>query len=208
MAQEQIVIKREINITYETLFDLLVREKNRDELQKLSESYFNDVTVYLREKENTLNNVTNSVSKEDLKRVDQQLENAKRIIKELYDRREKKVVMMALNCTRLNETKNNTGTLLDHEKQLFSALIKLLTQVRGEVLLAALEHYNEKINESVKVSQEQQTFKRVKLQVKLSTFVDTNLQSYGPFEPGQITELPLKFASILISAGKATEISE
>ncbi|MBI3032913.1 hypothetical protein HYY69_05535 [Candidatus Woesearchaeota archaeon] len=213
MVQEQVVIKREINITYETLFDLLVREKNRDELQKLSESYFNDVNVYLREKERALDTVNNTVSKDDLKRVEQQLENAKRIIKELYDRREKKIVMMALNCTRVNETKSNTDTLLEHEKQLFSALIKLLIQVREGILTTTLEQQigktNENVNEASKVlEQDQQTTKRVRMNVQLSKFVDTNLQSYGPFESGEITTLPLKFANLLISAGKATEEEE
>src|SRR3989344_4083177 len=44
MAEKSVVI------TYETLFELLNRERERPELQKLEQSFFADVVDYLREK--------------------------------------------------------------------------------------------------------------------------------------------------------------
>jgi DNA replication initiation complex subunit (GINS family) len=40
----------DVKITYETLFDLLRREKNRNELQQLDPSFYLDVVSYLKEK--------------------------------------------------------------------------------------------------------------------------------------------------------------
>ena len=48
---------KEINITYETLFELLKREKDLTDLQKLEPSFFNDFVDYLNEKKNLLDNL-------------------------------------------------------------------------------------------------------------------------------------------------------
>ncbi len=39
---------KDINITYESIFEILLREKNRGELQKLSEIFRTDLYNYLR----------------------------------------------------------------------------------------------------------------------------------------------------------------
>ena len=58
----------EVNITYETLFEILRREKNREELQKLDESFFNDVLNYVKEKKQQLNDLQ---TKDDLFAVEE-----------------------------------------------------------------------------------------------------------------------------------------
>ena len=42
--------KKDVVITYETLFDILRREKSRDELQELPISFFYDLMNYMNEK--------------------------------------------------------------------------------------------------------------------------------------------------------------
>jgi len=42
---------KEVNITYETLFELMRREKMREDLQEISPSFFDDVLEYLIEKQ-------------------------------------------------------------------------------------------------------------------------------------------------------------
>ena len=45
---------KEVNITYETLYELLKREKDMTDLQKLDSSFFNDFVDYLNEKKKML----------------------------------------------------------------------------------------------------------------------------------------------------------
>ena len=94
---------KEVNITYETLFEILRREKDKEELQKLSDSFFSDVIAYLEDKNKALKDVTLQ-SFADKKKFDEELENIKKILKDLYERREKKIVNLALNISR---TKSN-----------------------------------------------------------------------------------------------------
>ena len=70
----------EINISYETLFELLRREKTRDELQKLEDSFFTDVVNYLKEKEEFLQNQKKKqdlFAADEIYKAEKQLENIK-----------------------------------------------------------------------------------------------------------------------------------
>ena len=85
----------EINITFETLYDLLRREKGKEELQQLEETFFKEVVQYLQEKNRLLESKSGdddlfSVGEKD--KLEAELRNIKRILKELYDKREKKVI--------------------------------------------------------------------------------------------------------------------
>jgi DNA replication initiation complex subunit (GINS family) len=91
----------DIRINYETLFDLLRREKNREELQSLDKDFYEQVLAYLREKKDSLSKKEDelfvSAEREKLKI---QFQNIRRIIKELYEKREKKIINMATSRAR------------------------------------------------------------------------------------------------------------
>ena len=87
---------KEVNITYETLFELLKREKDMTDLQKLDPNFFNDFVDYLNEKSKVLDKEDSLFSYDEKKKVEKQIDNAKRIIKEIYERREKKILNIAL----------------------------------------------------------------------------------------------------------------
>ena len=86
---------KEVNITYEVLFELLKREKDTADLQKLEPNFFNDFVDYLNEKKNMLGKEDTLFSYDEKKKTEKQIENAKRIIKEIYERREKKILNIA-----------------------------------------------------------------------------------------------------------------
>ncbi|MFW5746291.1 MAG: hypothetical protein ACOCWQ_01935, partial [Nanoarchaeota archaeon] len=91
------------NLTYEKLFELLRSEKNNAALQKLSETFFEDVQIYMDSKLAIIKKHSDSenvFSQKELEKTSKQLANAKKILKMLYDLREKKIVTMALNKSR------------------------------------------------------------------------------------------------------------
>lgn len=126
--------EKEITITYETLFELLRREKTREELQKLNLSFFTDVVAYLREKQELFKAQQDELFFGDEKnKTAMQLQNIRKILTELYDRREKKIFNLAMIRAR---TKGlvDMGSLLDEEKKLCDALVHLLEGYRGSIL--------------------------------------------------------------------------
>ena len=112
--------EKEINITYETLFELLRREKNREELQKLDKSFYQDVVSYLKGKEEAIEQLK---TKQDLfvgeekAKAEKQLENIRKILKEFYDKREKKIIEMTMDASRTSSIAIDTSAMLQEEKQ-------------------------------------------------------------------------------------------
>jgi len=133
---------KEVRITYETLYEILRREKSTDELQKLDSSFCTDVISYLRDKTKILADAAGkfdvfSVNERDSTQV--QMNNIKRILKELYEKRERKIIDMALNKSRTNSSIIDTANLLDIERPIYNELIKTLDNFRKEILHAMLE---------------------------------------------------------------------
>ena len=142
----------EIRITYETLFELLRREKNREELQDLSETFFADVADYLNGKNNLLKKPDDDIfSSTERSKTSKQLENAKRIFIEIYGWREKKIMNMAVEKSITSSRLIDTSPLLDEEQRLFDDLAEIIGKYRKGLLYNVLES---KIPETNKQDQE------------------------------------------------------
>lgn len=129
--------EKEVVITYETLFELLRLEKSREELQKLSDTFFDDLISYVNNKKTRFESKESQgilFQRDEREIARQELENIKKIVKELYDRREKKIIANALNKARTGITLVDSSKMLAPEKMLFSAVSSLLTQFREKVL--------------------------------------------------------------------------
>jgi|FLOH01.1.fsa_nt_gi DNA replication initiation complex subunit (GINS family) len=126
-----------VKITYETLFDLLRREKSREDLQELEEVFYNDVMVYLEQKKKFLQekaSQTGLFGSPDSDKAKIQIQNIKKIVKELYERREAKILKLAVNKARTGSNIANTIAMLSHEKVFFNEALELLTNSRGRIL--------------------------------------------------------------------------
>ena len=89
-----------IKITLETLYDILRNEKKKEDLQKLEGTFYIDVVEYLREKisfwkkEPKIKDIFASGERDKL---EYELRSIHRILKEIYEKREKKIIDIALN---------------------------------------------------------------------------------------------------------------
>jgi DNA replication initiation complex subunit (GINS family) len=125
----------EIKITYETLFDLLRREKNREELQPLDADFYEQVLAYLREKETLLSRKEDtSYFSNDKEKLKVQFQNIRRLVKELYERREKKIINIALIKARTGSDVIDKSTMLPCENEFFLELEKVFSKYKGEIV--------------------------------------------------------------------------
>ncbi len=209
---------QEVVITYETLFELLKRERERTDLQKLEPSFFSDIINYIQDKKKILEAKSDSVfAPEEKKKTERQLDNIYKIIKELYERREKKIISLALDKSRTKSNLIDTTALLKEEKVFFEAVTNILDTYRDEILTSTL---NEKMPfmQAFGDKRPKEEFKSA-LEIKKSTkllrflshiprFVGPELEEYGPYEEENMANLPEEIADILISKAKAEEIKE
>ena len=211
---------QEVIITYETLYDLLKRERDRPELQKLDETFFIDVIRYIKDKKKILEAKTDSVfAPDERKKTERQLENIHKILKELYERREKKVMAIALDKSRTKSNLIDTTSLLKEERTFLDAMTGLLDTYREAILhtvlneqmpfMKPIEAKQEKPKEDFKSALElKKTTKLVRFIQKVPKFVGAELEEYGPFEEENIANLPIEIADILINKSKVEEIKE
>ena len=127
----------DIVITYDTLYDILRREKNTLEIQELEPNFIHDVLEYLREKNHLYESKANDHSLfgfGEKKQLLMQIENIQKILRELYAVREKKLLILARDVSVTNNQIVNKGLLLDYEKTLFDQILLNLNNYRMGVL--------------------------------------------------------------------------
>jgi len=122
----------DIHITYEALFDLLRKERSLNELQHLDPDFWIHVLTYIttRETEAKL-----KLGLSDSEKMRLQIINVKKIIQEIYERREKKIVNLALNVIRTDASGFvDTQNMLADEKIIFNEFVGLLKSYHKCVL--------------------------------------------------------------------------
>jgi len=208
---------KEVVITYETLYDAFRKEKSREELQQLSPKFLVEVLNYLKEKHQAFDETQGKVdlfSSAEREKLTVQLQNIRKILRELYDRREKKIVDIAINKSRTQSNIIDTSNMLLHEKSLYRDLTCLFDQSRSNVLVRISE-LKEPVVEAeieqksvVPVLDAERKTKLVKFIQATEQFVGKELELYGPFEANDEAYLPTDIANILISKGSALEAEE
>ncbi len=126
----------DVQITYETLFDLLRKERSLEELQSLDDVFWSQVVGFVNNRKNFFER-TNSLEQE---KVRIQLQNINRILKEIYERREKKIVSLALNIVKTDNTAfADKRNMLPSEKEFFDEVIDLLIKYKQGILLQVFQ---------------------------------------------------------------------
>ena len=208
----------------------LTGQKNRVEIQQLEKSFFKDFVEYLKNKKQLLQEKQGQLggSSEDVTKLMIQIDNINKIMKELYDRREKKITNLALMNVRSGSSIPK-GSMLEIEEAFYSELLTLFSKYRKGVITNLINQELPSIEDSSPSEQQKQEDQTLGLKkegadnaspLHSSTdsmlvrflsyapkFVDENLETQGPFEAEEITTLPAQVAQVLINQGKAEEIS-
>ena len=191
-------------ITYEMLYDILRRERTRQEIQKLDNNLFEDINKYIIEKTKILADLKTKSSifaQKEIEKTDKQLNNIKKIVKEIYDKRESKILQLALSSAKTDKIQDNQS-LLPEEKPIFDDLNKILKENRERLLNKILE---EDIKPKV-IRSGQESIKLVRILNPIPKFIGDDLNEYGPFEEEYIASLPIRIAELLIKNHRAEEI--
>lgn len=206
-----------INITYETLFDFLRNEK-KPELQQLPPTFYADLVAYLKEKGRELATRPQSADPDDERRFSKQLQSIHRLVRDLYEMRERKIVDLAIIAAR--GSTSGTAALLPPEKELFDSMLSLLKGSRSSVLARLMaselpKGLSEAATQQAPAANEAKTAMQpapatqasaatlVRFLAHVPKFVGTELEVYGPFEPGDMASLPREIADILIAKKRA-----
>ncbi|MFH1592753.1 MAG: hypothetical protein ABIB47_05295 [Candidatus Woesearchaeota archaeon] len=195
-------------ITYESIYEGLRKEKYESEMQKLSPGFFAEVINYLKEKKSILDSQKSqdSIFSQEAEKTEKQLQNVKKLIRELYDRRENKLLQMAIFTSRTGIPADSPN-LLKEEEELYNSLIDVLKNYRGGILDNILALKNPQIIRPKDIKKEkQESTKLVRFLYPIPKFMGEDLNIYGPFNSEDIANLPPKVAQLLINKKRVKEV--
>ena len=196
-------------LTFENLYEVLRKEKNNEDLQKIDDEFFTYVKEYLNEKQNDLKSVnlkSDIFSHKEKENLTLQINNTKKELKELYDRREQKILSLAINKSKTNSTLIDTSSLILKETQLFEKLSETLLKFRDEFLNEQVTEIIQEITEEPIKINTIPGYAKVRFLENVDTFIGRELEEYGPYREEEIAEIPEDLAEILINDEKAIKL--
>jgi DNA replication initiation complex subunit (GINS family) len=170
----------ENSITFETIRKIQIEEKTLSKLAKLPENFYNNVSRYLEQKRRIGEG-----------RKDNEIKNLERIIEDIFNRRERKIVLSALLSARTNIPPEN---LTDEEEKFFESIMQIIKSRRENILNKILKSPEDKL--MVKV-----VFKK-----DVDEFVGSDLKTYGPFKANDVAEIPEENFKIFLDMGIVEEV--
>ncbi len=193
-------------LSYESLYEALRKEKTAPDLQTLNKDFFHQIIEYLEEKELLIKKQQDIM---ELQKSQVQLANIKKMIRELYERRESKIFQLSLFASRTRE-KPDLSPLVPEEKELFNSFLELLNDFREGILqnmLAARPLIMRSKAKPLKTELgEAKSTQTIRLLHAVPQFVGDDLQIYGPFEPEDVAAVPVKVAEVLVHKGRAEAV--
>jgi DNA replication initiation complex subunit (GINS family) len=198
----------DVIITYETLYELLMREKSRQEIQKFDKDFFDDIIKYIKDKKDILESQRskdNVFAAKEIERTMKQLESIYRILKELYEKRENKILTIALLNSR-SSSNIDTSVLLPEEIKFYECIRNNLSLYRKGILGNVLEGKLPVLKEPKVIKSDFQNKMLIRFVNPVPKFVGSNGFAYGPFEEEDIANLPEDIAKLLVEKGRAEEI--
>jgi len=208
----------EIAITFETLYDILMREKQREDLLPLEPSFYQDVITYLQEKMKVwekMSGDTDLFRLGERDKIENEIKNTRRVLKDIYERREKKIIGLAVNKSRIG-TELEAQNLMNEERMFYEGVTSVLDQYRHGVLLNLMQMKLPDIKQQkqssvvVELETPKQQLKKENKTVRfiqaVPKFVGSDLAIYGPFDEDDVAHVPADVAGILIKKGRAVEI--
>jgi len=208
----------EVVITYESLYELLRRERYRPELQRLDTSFYRNALNYLKEKQAILNSQEGKDSifaGSEIDKTRVQLRNVQKILRDIYEKREEKIVRLAIFNSRNNASVQNESALLPEEEGIFDSVKGVLSQYRGGILHNLLSSNapelpvkkEKALKTDGEIDKVNPGFIKVRIMASVPDFVGPDMNIYGPFEKGAVVELPKDISDVL-TANSQAEITE
>ena len=197
-------------ITYETIRNAHRAEKE-EELQKLPVGFFESVKSWFSHKEKLKD--TASLL---------EVENAKKLLEDIINRRERKLVLAALGTVR---GQMPPAGLTDDERKFFDNLVSILKTFRND-MNEKFRNYADIVEEKLEIAKksieqlkpaeepiENKFIKPngkllVKALADLPRFVGSDMESYGPLKIGDVIFVPDEVGKLLILRKVAENILE
>jgi DNA replication factor GINS len=189
--------RRDKMITYNDIYEAARKERYSEQLQPIPKNFIKEISDYLREKKEAAMKGNGDFSDGAVK-MKKQLENAVTLFRELVIRRRKKILGLVLIASETGISKQDFENMLQIEKELFEEIMKFV------------EGSDKKLNELINGGIEEKSVENSLILFidNVESFVGMNSEKMGPYDKGQIANIPKEIAKILVQSNKAEFIEK
>lgn len=156
----------EETITFELIRKIQREEQRSPKLSRIPDDFYKAVLAYIQQKR--------QIAKEDRRNV-LEVKSIERLVEDIFDRRERKVVNAAVNAARTNIQPEN---MAEEEKDFFDLVATSIRQ-RRETSLRKLF-----------AAEKGEQAGLIVFKDEVPEFVGSDMKNYGPFKKGDIAKLP------------------
>ncbi len=183
-------------ITYNDIYEAARKERYSTQLQPIPKNFVEEVSNYLKEKKEIASKQDDDFSDVILK-TKKQLENAITLFKELMLRRRKKILNLVLIAAETGISKQDFENMLRFEKELFEDFMK------------CIDSSDKKVSGILNGGKIEKTKNQLVVFIEaVDEFMDLEGGKMGPFEKGQVANIPKEIAKILVEDNKAESIEK
>ncbi len=194
----------EEGINYKNLRKIQQTEKISPTLTSITQSFYNDLSEYLKNLENRFEKESNS-QKQLLLR--DEIQNTKKIANNIYEQREKKILLAAISKARGGEPE--LKNLVEEEKKLFDSTLQTMNETREKILNKKTENREkpteEKSKAEEKKDEQNNTNPVVMVTNDVPEFIGTDANKYI-LKKGDVLSLPLDMSDTLSKRGVVKEV--
>ena len=194
----------EEGINYKTLRKIQQTEKTSPTLTSINQSFYSELSDYLKNLEDRFEK--ESYSQKQLLLRDE-IQNTKKIANNIYEQREKKILLAAISKARGGEP--DLKNLVDEEKKLFDTTLQIMKETREKILNKKAEN-KEKIKEEKSKNEEKKEEKNntnpiVMVTNDIPEFIGTDANKYI-LKKGDVLSLPVDMSKTLSKRGMVKEV--
>ncbi len=194
----------EEGINYKTLRKIQQTEKTSPTLTSIHQSFYNDLSEFLKNLEDRFEKESNS-QKQMLLR--DEIQNTKKIANNIYEQREKKILLAAISKARGGEPE--LKNLVDEEKKLFDTTLETMNETREKILNKKTENKENPTEETPKVEEKKEEQTNINPVVMVTNdipeFIGTDANKYV-LKKGDVLSLPGDMSDTLSKRGMVKEV--
>lgn len=184
-------------LTYNDIYEALRKERYSEQLQQINKNFVQEVSAYLKEKK-VISEKSGDIFSDAISKTKKQFENAISMFKELMLRRKKKLLNLAFVAAETGISKRDYENMLSFEKETFDKIMKSMDE--GDKNMAKLLNGQEQ--------EEKKKNKLITFLQDIDEFLGLDGEKLGPFKKGDIANLPVEVANILVVDNKAEAVEE
>ncbi|MFH1664317.1 MAG: hypothetical protein ABH986_05970 [archaeon] len=175
-------------LDYDEIRKIYRLEKNTSKLVEVQEDFFDSLTDFiLQEKQNYFT----SMQELDFSKA-RAFTNLKKMVEEILNLREKKILSKALISSKTSE--ENNELMASEEKKMFGEILKILESHNALIESVFVQKKNNDLKEKEGLNKVS-----VKILSDIPSFIGTDMKEYGPFKKNQSVMLPPKIAKLFVS---------